>query len=352
VTILSDRWTGLRKVPHVLLTELPTPVEPAPSLSAWAGAELWIKRDDLSAKRYGGNKVRKLEYLLGEAFAREADTLVTAGAAGSHHSLATAIFGAEQGFTAHVVLFPQRYSPHVEEQLRAMLAAGAQIHPVRSPALVHAGLGAVAASLRIRGRRPFIIPPGGSSITGVLGYVEAGVELARQLEAGVLPEPDAIFLPLGTGGTVAGLAVGLAAAGVTARIVGVRVVTRAIASRAHVNGLIDGVVARLRALDDRFPDVATTARKLVVIDHEEIGRGYGEPTSTGQNAQRLAREHAGILLDSTYTAKAFASMLRHARGDYAGGRLLYIHTLSSADLSASIEGAPPLPVPLTRLFRR
>src|SRR5690606_27778358 len=106
---------------HVRLTELPTPVEPLPALSRWAGAELWIKRDDRTAARYGGNKVRKLEYVLGEAFAKEADTLVTSGAAGSHHALATALFGAEQGFAVHVVLMPQRYSAHVEEQLRAVL---------------------------------------------------------------------------------------------------------------------------------------------------------------------------------------------------------------------------------------
>jgi len=87
------------------------------------------------------------------------------------------------------------------------------------------------------------------------------------------------------------------------------------------------------------------------IDHREYGEGYGEPTSAGRNAQRLAREHAGIALEPTYTAKAFASVLRHARDEYPGGRLLYVHTLSSADLRASIEGAPPLPSSLSRLFR-
>src|SRR5690606_28136082 len=106
VTILSDRWHGLRKVPHVPLAELPTPVEPLPSLSTWAGAEIWVKRDDKSGSRYGGNKVRKLEYVLGEAFAQEADTLITTGAAGSHHALATAIYGIEQGFVVNAVLIP------------------------------------------------------------------------------------------------------------------------------------------------------------------------------------------------------------------------------------------------------
>lgn len=351
MTILSDRWKGLRKVPHVPLAELPTPVERLPTLSKWAGADLWIKRDDRTAALYGGNKVRKLEYLLGEAFAKEADTLVTAGAAGSHHALATAIFGAEQGFAVQVVLMPQRYSAHVEEQLRATLAAGAHVHPVRSPTLLVPTMTAVAARLKLRGRRPFVIPPGGSNTAGVIGNVEAGLELARQMEAGVMPEPDAIVVALGTGGTTVGLAVGLAAAGVTARIIGVRVVPRALANHGRLNAMIDRTVAYLRGLDDRFPDVASAARKHVVIDHREYGEGYGEPTSSGRNAQRLAREHAGLTLEPTYTAKAFASALRHARDDYPGGRILYIHTLSGADLRASIEGAPPLPSSLTRLFR-
>src|SRR5690606_2505385 len=130
----------------------------------------------------GGNKVRKLEYVLGEAFAKEADTLVTSGAAGSHHALATALFGAEQGFAVHVVLMPQRYSAHVEEQLRAVLAAGAEVHPVRSGALVLPAVQALAARLKLRGREPFVVPPGGSSVAGVIGHVEAGLELARQME--------------------------------------------------------------------------------------------------------------------------------------------------------------------------
>jgi 1-aminocyclopropane-1-carboxylate deaminase/D-cysteine desulfhydrase-like pyridoxal-dependent ACC family enzyme len=352
VTILSDRWSGLRKVPHVPLTELPTPVEHVPGLSERAGAEIWIKRDDRTAHRYGGNKVRKLEYLLGEAFAQEADTLITAGAAGSHHVLATALFGAEQGFAVHGVLVPQRFSAHVEEQVRAMLAAGAEIHPLRFGATAVAAIPALAARLRLRGRRPYVIPPGGSNLAGTLGYVEAGLELARQMEAGVLPEPDAVFVALGSGGTAAGLAVGLAAAGVTSRVVGVRVVPLPFANRATLGRLIGGVVHHLRALDERFPDVAAVARAQLVIDHDEIGEGYGEPSASGESAARLARERAGLELEPTYTAKALASALRQARDRLAGRRILYLHTLSSADLGPAIHGGPPLPRSLTRLFRQ
>ncbi len=347
MTILSDRWSGFRTVPHIPLTELPTPAEPLPELSRWAGAELWVKRDDRTAARYG-----KLEYLLGEAFAQEADTLITAGAAGSHHVLATALFGAAQGFAVHGVLIPQRFSSHVEEQLRAMLAAGAEVHPVGNGALALAAMPALATGLRLRGRRPYVIPPGGSNQAGTLGYVEAGMELGRQMEAGILPEPDAVFVALGSGGTTAGLAVGLAAAGVTSKVIAVRVVPRVMANRTTLSSLIGRVVTHLRQLDERFPDVASVARGQIEIDSGEIGEGYGEPTARGDNATRLARELAGLELEPTYTAKALAAALRHARDRFAKRRILYLHTSSSADLGPSVHDAPPLPRSLTRLLRR
>jgi 1-aminocyclopropane-1-carboxylate deaminase/D-cysteine desulfhydrase-like pyridoxal-dependent ACC family enzyme len=247
---------------------------------------------------------------------------------------------------------PQRYSAHVEEQLRAVLAAGAEVHPVRSPALLLPTMTAVAARLRMRRRRPFVIPAGGSNVAGTLGHVEAGLELARQMEAGVLPEPDAVVVALGSGGTAAGLAIGLAAAGVTARVIAVRVVPRALVNQASLGALIARTVRHLRELDERFPDVANVARSHLVIDHDEYGAGYGEPSATGQNAQRLAHELAGVELEPTYTAKAFASVLRHAKGSLEKRRILYVHTLSGADLGPSVHGAPPLPRSLTRLFRR
>ena len=200
MTILSDRFRGLRKIPHIPLAELPTAVEPLERLSQRAGAEIWIKRDDRTSPRYGGNKVRKLEYVLGEVRKGEADTIVTAGAAGSHHVVACGLFGGEQGLKVHAVMTPQRFTSHVEENLRASLALGVEVHPAPSAPRALATLARVTASLRLRGRRPFVVPPGGSDLAGIVGYVEAGIELARQLEAGVCPEPDAIFVALGSGG--------------------------------------------------------------------------------------------------------------------------------------------------------
>ena len=347
---MSDRWVGFGQIPHVPLAELPTPVVAIPSLSARSGAEIWVKRDDLSGREYGGNKVRKLEYIFGEAIARESDTIITCGAAGSHHALATARFAEALGLKLHVVSFPQLWSTHAEEQLRALLSAGGQVHPVRSGALTIPTMQGLAARLRLKRRRPYVVAPGGSSVPGVIGHVEAGLELARQIEAGVVPEPDAIFLAFGTGGTLAGLAIGLAASGITTKLVGVRVVPRVVANAGRVRSLISRTVQHLRSLDKRFPDVSATARTLIEIDGAELGAGYGAPTAAASNATRLAREHGELVLDQTYTSKAFASLLRQASAERAGQTLLFVHTLSSA--KENLGARPPLPASLRKLLTR
>ncbi|MCA9617163.1 MAG: pyridoxal-phosphate dependent enzyme, partial [Myxococcales bacterium] len=294
MTLLARRFPKLSLVPHVPLAQT-TPVQRL-ALPDGKG-EAWVKRDDLTSARYGGNKVRKLEYLLGEALAQKADTVITTGAAGSHHALATAMYAADLRLRVHVVSFAQPWSAHAEKQLRALLHAGAEIHPVRSGALAIPRMQVLATRLRLQRRHPYVIPPGGSSVAGVIGHVEAGLELARQIEARQLPEPDAIYVPLGTGGTVAGLAVGLAAAGVTSTIVAVRVVPAAVANLPLVASLIKRTVQRLKQLDERFPDVAKPARSHVVIDGDELGPGYGAETAVGRTAIRVARQHAGLELE-------------------------------------------------------
>lgn len=350
VTILSDRWVGFGRIPHVAIADLPTAVTPIESLSSRIGAEIWVKRDDMTAREYGGNKVRKLEYVLGEALSREADTIITCGAGGSHHALATARFARDLGLAVHVVSFPQPWSTHAEDQLRALLWAGGQVHPVRTGAVAIPAMHALAARLRVKGRRPYVVAPGGSNVPGVIGHVEAGLELARQIEAGVTPEPHALFVALGTGGTLAGLAIGFAAAGITTKLVGVRVVPRVVANRSRVRAMIKKTVRHLRKLDLRFPDVSATARAHLEIDGEELGRGYGAPTAVARTAARLAREHGGLVLDQTYTAKAFAGLIRQARAELAGKRLLYVHTLSSAE--ENVAARPPLPASLRKLLTR
>jgi 1-aminocyclopropane-1-carboxylate deaminase/D-cysteine desulfhydrase-like pyridoxal-dependent ACC family enzyme len=352
VSLLFDRWPRLRALPKVPLVDGWTPLEPAARLSDALGAELWVKRDDRTAARYGGNKVRKLEHLLGAARAEGADTLVTIGAIGSHHVLATALFGREQGFAVHGVMAGQPASVHAEENARADLCAGAELHPVRAFALVPAAVAALMAKLRLTRKHPYLIPTGGSDRVGTRGYVEAGLELAQQLVT-ELPgkDPTAIYVALGSGGTAVGLAVGLAAAGVMVPIVAVRVTPRALLPRALLEALAHQVVDDLRATDDRFPQIADLAMANFSIDEDELGEGYAVPTLAATDAIRLARSEGALELDLTYTGKTFAALVKGARGAHRGKRLLYVHTLSSAPMEPLLSGAPPLPPALSRLLR-
>lgn len=350
-TLLESRWPKL-VLPRLPLLAGPTPLEHHEGLSQALGGELWIKRDDLTHPHYGGNKVRKLERLIGDALAQGADTLITTGAAGSHHVLATSLFGRRAGLAVHAVLVPQPTSAHVTEDLRAMLGQGAELHPVSYFAAVPAALAALVARLKLSGKRPYVIPTGGSNGMGVLGYVEAGLELAQQLLDQRVQEPDVIVVPLGSGGTVAGLAVGLAAAGCVVPLHAVRVTPRGVVGRAFLLAQIRSAIERLRVLDDRFPRIASVASQLYRIDEDELGPGYGLPTPAAREAMRLAETH-GVGLDATYTGKAFAAVSCLFREGAAGkkiGRVVYVHTLSSAPLAPLLEHAPSIPHRLDKLL--
>jgi 1-aminocyclopropane-1-carboxylate deaminase/D-cysteine desulfhydrase-like pyridoxal-dependent ACC family enzyme len=342
MTYLIDRFSRLGDIPRRPLVLRPTQVALMPRLSKMTGAELWVKRDDATASAYGGNKVRKLEYLLGDARSGGADALITTGAFGSHHVLATSIFGAEAGFAVHAVLVPQPWHEHVGQNLRADVAAGATLHPTRHIAQVPLTVKSVARRLRREGRRPYLIPHGGSTPFGVLGYVEAGLELAAQIDAGELPEPDAIYVALGSGGTATGLAIGLAAAGITSKIIAVRVTDRLIANRATLLLLLRATMKLLRDHDPRFPAVSAIAARHMEIDGSGFAPSYGVPTPETHRATELAAAE-GLITDETYTARALHVMLRHAEAGGRFRRALFWHTLSSADLSPLLRRVPAAP---------
>jgi D-cysteine desulfhydrase len=345
----------------------PTPVtrlvEVERAFGAAPGIELWCKRDDLTAPLYGGNKVRKLEHLLVEAKAKNARRIVTIGAVGSHHVLATALYGKRAGFEVEAVLAPQPWTPHVEHVVRIGASLGFKPFPVSSFAGVPF---AVARRLREGNRGvPYFVPPGGSSVTGSLGYVEAATELAEQIARGELPRPRTIVVALGSGGTVAGLLVGLLRAGLLTpsaehapiELLAAQVVDPPLASAPATLAL---ALALCRRLGERLgrATIATLSRALRVV-RSQLGSGYGHPTEAGHRATALALA-SGLTLDATYTAKAFAAALDEVRarggiattGTQTGssgsrppppGPVLYWHTLSApAPFDALLEAAPPL----------
>jgi 1-aminocyclopropane-1-carboxylate deaminase/D-cysteine desulfhydrase-like pyridoxal-dependent ACC family enzyme len=351
MTSLVERWPRLSALPHLAIGSFPTPIVHLAQLSPVIGADVWCKRDDRSGSSYGGNKVRKLEFLLGQALAEGADAVVTIGRAGSHHVLATAIYGRAQGLEVHALVLPQVRTPHVERNVRAQLAAGAVLHPIFHPLLWPAAMAALATRLKLRGKRVFLIGPGGSDATGALGYVEAGIEIGEQLLRDEVPELDAVYVPLGTGGTAVGLAVGLAAMGVMAEVVAVRVTPRGWVTRGLLAALARRVVQRLRGHDERFPSVADLAMRNLRIEEGFLGEGYGIATGAGREAIRIAAETESLELDPSYTSKTLAALIAHGRTHRRGQKLLYLHTLNSRPLEPLLERALPIPPRIERLWR-
>jgi D-cysteine desulfhydrase len=175
---------------------------------------------------------------------------------------------------------------------------------------------------------------GGSSVVGSMGYVVAARELAAQVRRGELPEPEVCVVALGSGGTAGGLAAGFEAEGLSTRVVGVCVSTPPWVLRLMALGL-----ARACARRAGVRATFATMRRRMTMDARFLGAGYGYATAAGDEATRLAREHAGIVLDPTYTAKAFAGALWQVRARRAE-HVLYWHTLSSAPMTPLLEGAP------------
>ncbi|MEW5724157.1 MAG: pyridoxal-phosphate dependent enzyme [Thermodesulfobacteriota bacterium] len=326
------------------LIQGPTPVQPLEKLSRHLGREVWIKRDDLTSPEYGGNKPRKLEFLLAEARAGGKRLLVTGGGLGTNHGLATAFYGRRLGFQVELDLFAQPVTEHVRRNLKLF-------HVLRARMRFCGGLGGFVLRHYLTGpllrRGAYFIPPGGSSPVGTLGYVDAGLELAGQVKRGEMPEPEAVFAAVGTCGTMAGLLIGLRLGGLGSRVIGVRVATPLSAHAGAITGLADRTLGLLRRLDPSLPELDVSEAPLVT---DQYGPGYGHPTPAGREAARLAADLEGIRLDLTYTAKTLAALQAYAAAGPGRGPLLFWHTFSAADLAPLAEGVDHRDLP--RAFHR
>jgi D-cysteine desulfhydrase len=300
--------------------------------------DMWVKRDDLTSPIYGGNKVRKLERLIPEALARGKKRIITVGAVGSHHVLATAVFAGRAGLAVEASVVPQPSTEHVIENVRADLAAGATLRPART----YVGA-ALSMLLHMRGDA-YLVPMGGSNVTGSLGYVDAAKELALQIAAGELPSPDAIVVTVGSGGTAAGIVAGLALAGVKTTVIGVVVAAPVWFVRFWTRRLVRATFAAAGGRDPRALDAVPL--ELVT---SQLGKGYGEPTDAARRALGVGKD-AGLELDLTYTAKCFAGALECVHSARFKN-VLYWHTLSSAPLAPLLSNAPPVPPGLEHLLR-
>lgn len=296
-------------LPRVPLCRLPTGVERAEKIEGEAGTgPLYVKRDDQSAPEYGGNKARKLEWVLGCAQQRGATRVMTFGGLGTNHGFATAFYAARLGIACELVLVDQPLTDAVRRRLLLQQAAGARLFYGRNiPQTALVALARLARHPRTR-----IIPAGGSSTWGTLGFVNAGLELAQQIEAGQVPEPARLYVACGTGGTAVGLALGLALARLRTQVVAVLVTDILAPSRSHLLRLGRRTLALLRRAGAEIGDSAFELR--IDLDHGFVGSGYGHPTPAGVSAVRWAEQLGDLRLDGTYTGKALAALLARERG--------------------------------------
>ncbi|MET4682387.1 D-cysteine desulfhydrase [Brevundimonas faecalis] len=313
----------LARFPRVRLAHLPTPLEPAPRLSEALGIDLWIKRDDCTGLAGGGNKTRKLEFLLGDAMEVGADTLVTQGAVQSNHVRQTAAAAASHGLKCEIILEERTGStaPDYVGNGNVLLDRlfGAGVRRVPGGTDMTAELEKTAEAVRARGGKPYVIPGGGSNAVGALGYVDCAREIlvqADELDLAI----SRIVTATGSAGTHAGLVAGLAVMGADIPVLGIGVRAPQEKQEAAVLKLAKET-ASLLGHADRVRD------EMVVADCGYVGAGYGLIDQGVADALTLAARTDGLVLDPVYTGKAMKGLIALARaGRFAGETVVFLHT--------------------------
>lgn len=322
----NDIQNILSSLPRVTLAQLPSPVSLMPRLTRALNVAVYLKNDGVCSGRYAGNKVRKLEFLLAEARRLKTRHVVTLGAAGSNHAVATSTYAQQLGLRCTVCMTHQPPAPVVTRNLlrHCYLGTHLEIFDGYSHALTR-------ARQLTQTTDSYLIPLGGSSPHAVPGFIGAAAELADQITAGEIPMPDCVYIACGTMGTAVGLALGFAMLKLPIQVVAVRVTDPAVASPSLFRQLYSDSVDYFSGID------ASLARKDFVTDprllfcEEFYGSGYGVPTAAAQQAVDTATAD-NLTLDTTYTGKAMAALLAHARsGQLDGRKVLFWNTLNAID---------------------
>jgi len=332
-----------RKLPHAVLGEFPTPIQKLDRLGRHLGLDnLFIKRDDLSGMIYGGNKVRKLEFLLGEALHIKAKEVLTFGASGSNHALATAIYARQLGLKSVSMLVPQPNAKYVRRNLLMSYHSGAELHlysqiPYLTSLMNPAVFYQFFRHWLKNGRFPRVIPMGGSSPLGVAGFVNAAFELHKQILKGEMPEPDYIYVPSGSMGTAAGLILGLKVLNRKTQVVAIRVNSDSVVNVGRMVKLISRTNRILSSLDPSFPRLKFSEIDMD-IRHGFFGKRYALFTPEGMEAVSFAEKYAGIKLEGTYTGKAFAALVDDVKNSNLKDKvILFWNTYNSRDFSQIID---------------
>lgn len=329
----------LARFARIRLAHLPTPLEPLPRLSEELGLDLWIKRDDCTGLAGGGNKTRKLEFLLGAAFEQGADTLVTQGAVQSNHVRQTAAAAAAHGLACEIILEERTGSKATDYVGNGNVLLdrlfGATLRTVPGGTDMVAELDKTAAEVRARGGKPYVIPGGGSNPVGALGYVDCAREIVVQADEMDL-EVHRIVTATGSAGTHAGLVAGLAVMGADIPVLGIGVRAPKDRQEANVFKLAEETAALLG-------QPGRVTREQVVADCDYVGEGYGLIDQGVIDALTLAARLDGIVLDPVYSGKAMKGLIALARtGQFKGETVVFLHTGGAQGLfgyQTEIEGA-------------
>ncbi|MCX7046279.1 MAG: pyridoxal-phosphate dependent enzyme [Candidatus Sumerlaeota bacterium] len=308
---LFHRYPGAQGLAWAPIMQGATPLRRLERFAHALGVtEIWLKDDSLSSPFYGGNKPRKLEFILADAKRLSAQRVMTCGGIGSNHCQATAIHAARAGLNVSLMLFPQPVTPAVQRSLLCYRYHGADILLVPEFELLEQRRREVTAEfLRAEGCEPYWIPLGGSSALGALGFVNAALELAEQIRAGEAPQPARIFVAAGTCGTLAGLALGCKLAGLRTRVAGVRVTPESVASKSKTVALTEEMTQLLRSTGASIPEEARIREENFDLLDGYFGEGYGHSTLECRKAVALMKETEGIALETTYTGKALAALI-------------------------------------------
>lgn len=328
------------KIPHRDFGTYPTAVERLTALEKELGiGRLYIKRDDKSSNVYGGNKVRKLEFILGDALKKKATHTIAFGYAGSNFTLAAAVFAKQVGLNPISLHLPQPNARYVQKNLLYQQLVGAELHQLpNTPAVVLGTLAICARCLVTTGRLPYIIAAGGSSPLGVIGGMSGVFELKRQIDEGLMPVPDIIYVTIGSSGTAASLALGVKAAGLPTRVVAVRVSDLQYASFPVAKRLADRAARILGRYEPAFAGLTLAESDLTVV-HDCIGPGYACFSEDGMSAVRLFKKATAIDLDGTYTGKTAAAMIHDSHaGALKDKTVLFWNSYNSVKIQEKTKG--------------
>jgi D-cysteine desulfhydrase len=324
------------KIPWLPLGHLPTPLVKLVNLSEEFKGNIWLKNDGLSHPVYGGNKIRKFEFIFAEATRKKKKRILTGGGLGSNHVVASSMVAKELDMKTTACLFCQPIDEHVRENLLLNLYFGTGMKfcgDFFGVALSFIGSYMKYALLDLK--PPFFIYPGGSSKRGILGYLNAGMEIYEQTKGNSDPSLDALFVACGTGGTFAGLLLAKKLFRHPWDIYGVRVTPRNIVSREKVAEEVNTTVRWLHHLEPSLPLIRMSPREVALVE-DYLGRGYGAHTKEGEEAVTLLREKENLRLENTYTGKAMAALFDYARENQKRN-ILFINTFSSAPLEEKLR---------------